>query len=129
MTLILASQSPRRKEILSYFSIPFGVRASDFDEDSIPEKELVGDEGDQGLELLGENESGKETMNGHMEGMVSDIQGEALLKEADSTESPALEPEPPSSSADQTSVPAIEQPLIQTPAESSSSSEENPSLH
>ena len=99
------------------------------DEDSIPEEELVGDEGDQGLELLGENESGQDTMNGHMEDMVSDIQGKALLEEADSTELPALEPETPSSSVDQTSVPAIEQPLIQTPAESSSSSEENPSLH
>ena len=99
------------------------------DEGSIPGKELVGDGGDQGLELLGENESGKETMNGHMEDMVSDIQGEALLEEADSTESPALEPETPSSSVDQTSVPAIEQPLNQTSAESSSSSEENPALH
>ena len=100
------------------------------DDLSVMEEGLnAGDGGDQGLELLGKNGSGQETMNGHMEGMVSDIQGEALLKEADSTESPALEPEPPSSSADQASVPAIEQPLIQTPAESSSSSEENPSLH
>ncbi len=34
--LILASQSPRRKEILSYFSLPFEQMASDFDESTIP---------------------------------------------------------------------------------------------
>jgi septum formation protein len=33
--LILGSQSPRRKEILSYFSIPFQQVTSSFDEDSI----------------------------------------------------------------------------------------------
>jgi septum formation protein len=35
MELILGSQSPRRKEILSYFSIPFVQVPSEFDEDSI----------------------------------------------------------------------------------------------
>lgn len=34
--LILGSQSPRRKEILSYFSLPFTQVASSFDEGSIP---------------------------------------------------------------------------------------------
>lgn len=34
--IILGSQSPRRKEILSFFSIPFQQVASDFDESSIP---------------------------------------------------------------------------------------------
>jgi len=34
--LILGSQSPRRKEILEYFALPFEVYASDFDESSIP---------------------------------------------------------------------------------------------
>jgi septum formation protein len=34
--IILGSQSPRRKEILSYFSIPFTQIPSHFDEDSIP---------------------------------------------------------------------------------------------
>lgn len=34
--LILGSQSPRRKEILSYFSIPFRQETSHFDEDAIP---------------------------------------------------------------------------------------------
>ncbi len=34
--LILGSQSPRRKEILSYFNIPFEQAAPPFDEDSIP---------------------------------------------------------------------------------------------
>lgn len=33
--LILGSQSPRRREILSYFSIPFTPAISNFDEDSI----------------------------------------------------------------------------------------------
>ncbi|MBN2479314.1 MAG: septum formation protein Maf [Parachlamydiales bacterium] len=33
--LILASKSPRRKEILSYFSIPFKIHGSDFDEATI----------------------------------------------------------------------------------------------
>lgn len=35
MQLILGSQSPRRKEILSYFSLPFEVISPDFDERSI----------------------------------------------------------------------------------------------
>lgn len=36
MTIILGSQSPRRKEILGYFSLPFIQVPSHFDEDSIP---------------------------------------------------------------------------------------------
>lgn len=36
MRLILGSQSPRRKEILGYFSLPFEQTASHFDESSIP---------------------------------------------------------------------------------------------
>jgi septum formation protein len=36
MRLILGSQSPRRKEILSYFTYPFIQIASGFDEESIP---------------------------------------------------------------------------------------------
>jgi septum formation protein len=36
MDLILGSQSPRRKEILSYFSLPFRQIASDFDESLVP---------------------------------------------------------------------------------------------
>lgn len=34
--LILGSQSPRRKEILSYFSFPFDQISPSFDEDSVP---------------------------------------------------------------------------------------------
>lgn len=34
--LILGSQSPRRKEILSYFKIPFQQVSPDFDEEAIP---------------------------------------------------------------------------------------------
>lgn len=34
--LILGSQSPRRKEILSYFSLPFDQVNPDFDEDAVP---------------------------------------------------------------------------------------------
>jgi len=34
--LILGSQSPRRKEILSYFRIPFTVQSSDFNESTLP---------------------------------------------------------------------------------------------
>lgn len=34
--LILGSQSPRRKEILSFFSLPFQTATSNFDEDSVP---------------------------------------------------------------------------------------------
>ncbi|MFN0065783.1 MAG: Maf family protein [Chlamydiales bacterium] len=34
--LILGSQSPRRKEILEFFSLPFRQISSSFDEDSIP---------------------------------------------------------------------------------------------
>ncbi len=36
MQIILGSQSPRRREILGYFSLPFLQIASDFDEESIP---------------------------------------------------------------------------------------------
>lgn len=36
MQLILGSQSPRRREILSYFNLPFKQVSSHFDEDSIP---------------------------------------------------------------------------------------------
>lgn len=36
MKLILGSQSPRRREIMDYFSLPFVQVASDFDEDSVP---------------------------------------------------------------------------------------------
>jgi septum formation protein len=38
MQIILGSQSPRRREILEYFSLPFVQVASEFDEDSIPFK-------------------------------------------------------------------------------------------
>ena len=34
--IILGSHSPRRKEILHYFSLPFTTQASHFDEESIP---------------------------------------------------------------------------------------------
>ena len=36
MTLILGSASPRRCEILQFFSLPFRIVASNFDEESIP---------------------------------------------------------------------------------------------
>lgn len=36
MQLILGSQSPRRKEVLSYFNIPFMQVSPDYDEDAIP---------------------------------------------------------------------------------------------
>lgn len=36
MQIILGSQSPRRREVLNYFAIPFKQVSSDFDEDSIP---------------------------------------------------------------------------------------------
>ena len=35
MQVILGSQSPRRREILSFFSLPFIQKASDFDEESV----------------------------------------------------------------------------------------------
>lgn len=36
MKIILGSASPRRREILSYFSLPFEQATSHFDEDSVP---------------------------------------------------------------------------------------------
>lgn len=36
MELILGSQSPRRKEILGYFSVPFRQVSSQFDEEKVP---------------------------------------------------------------------------------------------
>ena len=36
MKIILGSQSPRRREIMDFFSLPFIQVASDFDEDSVP---------------------------------------------------------------------------------------------
>jgi hypothetical protein len=68
-------------------------------------------------------------MNETMEDMVSDIQGEALLEETDSIESPALEQETPLSSVGEALEPTIEQPLIQIPTEPSLSSEGHSSLH
>ncbi len=41
MQLILASQSPRRKELLSLFHIPFTVKAADIDEAMDPGKDPV----------------------------------------------------------------------------------------
>jgi septum formation protein len=38
MALILASQSPRRRELLGLFGIPFAVRVADIDETMDPEK-------------------------------------------------------------------------------------------
>ena len=38
MSLILASQSPRRRELLGFFRIPFEVRVADIDETMDPEK-------------------------------------------------------------------------------------------
>jgi septum formation protein len=38
MELILASTSPRRKEIMNYFSFPFRQMSPEFDEESIPYK-------------------------------------------------------------------------------------------
>ena len=95
----------------------------------IPGEGLVGDGGDQGLELLGENESGQETINESMEDLLPEIPGEALMEEADPIEPSLLEPETPSSSVDQTSVPATELSLPQTSAEPSLSSEGHSSLH
>lgn len=39
MKLILASQSPRRRELLELFHIPFEIRAADIDETMDPEKD------------------------------------------------------------------------------------------
>ena len=36
MVLLLGSQSPRRREILSFFSLPFRQVSPDFDEDAVP---------------------------------------------------------------------------------------------
>ena len=36
MRIVLGSQSPRRREILSYFNLPFDVARPDFDEEAIP---------------------------------------------------------------------------------------------
>ena len=38
MNLILASASPRRKELMGFFHIPFSVRVADIDETMAPEK-------------------------------------------------------------------------------------------
>jgi septum formation protein len=46
--IILGSQSPRRKEILNYFKIPFTQASSNFDEDSIP---FCGDPGQFTIKL------------------------------------------------------------------------------
>ena len=41
MQLILASASPRRKELLGLFGVPFAVRAADIDETMDPQKDPV----------------------------------------------------------------------------------------
>lgn len=38
MTLILASQSPRRAELLGYFNLPFTVSSADIDETRLPDE-------------------------------------------------------------------------------------------
>ena len=99
------------------------------EDSSIPGEDDIGEGSDQVLEGSSGGESTQESMNGTMEDMVSDIQGEALLEEADSLESPALEPETPLSSVGEALEPTIEQPLIQIPTEPSLSSEGHSSLH
>ena len=99
------------------------------EDSSIPGEDDIGEGSDQVLEGSSGGESTQESMNGTMEDMVSDIQGEALLEEADSIEAPALEPETPLSSVDEALEPTIEQPLIQIPTEPSLSSEGHSSLH
>jgi hypothetical protein len=99
------------------------------EDSSIPGEDDIGERSDQVLEGSSGGESTQESMNGTMEDMVSDIQGEALLEEADSLESPALEPETPLSSVGEALEPTIEQPLIQIPTEPSLSSEGHSSLH
>lgn len=99
------------------------------EDSSITREDDVGEGSDQVLEGSSGGESAQESMNGTMEDMVSDTQGEALLEEADSIESPALEPETPLSSVDEALEPTIEQTLIQIPTEPSLSSDGNSSLH
>ena len=99
------------------------------EDSSIPGEDEVGEGSAQVLEGSSGGESAQESMNETMEDMVSDIQGEALLEEADSLESPALEPETPLSSVGEALEPTIEQPLIQIPTEPSLSSEGHSSLH
>lgn len=99
------------------------------EDSSIPGEDDIGEGSDQVLEGSSGGESTQESMNGTMEDMVSDIQGEALLEKADSLESPALEPETPLSSVGEALEPTIEQPLIQIPTEPSLSSDGNSSLH
>ena len=96
------------------------------EDSSIPGEELMRDGDDQVLDGSGGGESAQGSMDGTM---TSDIQGEGLLEEADSTEIPALEPEAFSSGVDQISVPATEPSLSQTSAEPSLSSEVDSSLH
>ena len=99
------------------------------EDSSIPGEDEVGEGSAQVLEGSSGGESAQESMNETMEDMVSDIQGEVLLEETDSIESPALEPETPWSSVGEALEPTIEQPLIQIPTEPSLSSDGNSSLH
>jgi hypothetical protein len=104
-----------------------GVTAEE--DSTIPGEDVAGEE--EGLVLEGSSggEPAQESLNGTMEDLVPETQGEELLKEADSIESPALEPEAPLSSVDEALEPTIEQPLIQIPTEPSLSSDGNSSLH
>jgi len=102
-----------------------GVNAEE--DPSLPGEDIVGDGGDQGPPLSGENESDQEMQNGTMEDVLPEIPGEALPEEIDSIEPLPLEPEVPLSSVDQTSEPPTEQPSIQPTTEPSMSSEANPS--
>jgi hypothetical protein len=99
------------------------------EDSSIPGEDEVGEGSAQVLEGSSGGESAQESMNETMEDMISDIQGEALLEETDSIESPALEQETPLSSVGEALEPTIEQPLIQIPTEPSLSSDGNSSLH
>jgi septum formation protein len=63
--LILGSASPRRKEILSFFELPFRQEASHFDEDSIP---FTGDPRAYALQLA--REKGKALLSEYPKDLI-----------------------------------------------------------
>jgi len=92
---------------------------------SIPGEDSVGDEGGLVLEGSSGGDLAEETVNETMEDLIPEIPGEGLLKEADSVEPSAAEPE----GASPMPAPITEPPLDPVLIEPSSPSGENPSLH
>ncbi len=104
-----------------------GVLAEE--DSSVPEEEVGSEESPLVLEGSSGAESAEDTANGTLEDFVPEIQGEVLLKEADTLESVSDEGETPSPIVNPTGETTSPSPIDSAPIEPSSLSEELPFQH